>query len=179
MIIEHFLSVGTPTTIGGFYMGIEHFLLMFLTIIGGVVVFVICEILKEIWLKPLQEYKQIKSRISFALVMYAHILNNPIDLNKYNRDNQHHREVLDKREYASNELRKISSELRSFIEILSVFRFNIPAREDLYMASKEIMGLANGVHYVGSNNPVMIATNNMQSIAIIKKKLKLFAYNKL
>ena len=41
------------------------------TIVAGVIVYVICEYLKEIWLQPLQYYKRLKAEISRLLVFYA------------------------------------------------------------------------------------------------------------
>ena len=48
------------------------------TIIAGVVVFVICECLKEVWLNPLQEYKKLKSKVSRELIASAMYYANPI-----------------------------------------------------------------------------------------------------
>ena len=50
-----------------------------ITVISGVLVFIIGQILKEIWLTPLQEYKKLKSKISFSLSYYAQYYSNVVD----------------------------------------------------------------------------------------------------
>lgn len=51
---------------------------MLLTIISGVLVFVIGQVILERVIKPLQEYKKIKSKISYLLAFYANVYTNPI-----------------------------------------------------------------------------------------------------
>lgn len=115
---------------------VSIFLTIFGTVVSGVVVFVFSEIIKEIWLTPLQEYKKIKSKVSFILIMYANKYENPISLK------QQHDKTYDE---ASSELRKIASELRAFIETLSWFKPLIPRKANLYKASARIIGLSNSL----------------------------------
>ena len=108
-----------------------------LTIISGVVVYVLCECLKEIWLTPLQEYKAIKKKVSYTLTMLASYYLNPVDLKGST--------PIQTRPYrkAATKMRIVASELRSFIEITSMLRFGIPSNNDIYEASESLIGLSN------------------------------------
>lgn len=112
---------------------------MFLTIISGVFVFVICEYLKEIWLSPLQEYKKLKQKAAFALTYYAKYYCNVIDSASENN------ELIDKYNSVSVKLRDLASELRAFVEILSWLKVGIPSKEKIYKASSNLIGLSNSM----------------------------------
>jgi hypothetical protein len=110
-----------------------------LTVGGGVLVFVFCECIKEIWLMPLQEYKKIKSRVSYTLAMYANLYYNPIPYE------QPANKIPDNYEQASIELRKLASELGAFIETLSWVKPSIPKKGNLYDASSNLFALSSGL----------------------------------
>jgi hypothetical protein len=116
---------------------------VFLTVVSGVIVgvfiFVFSECLKEIWLTPLQEYKKIKSRVSYTLTFYASIYSNPLP------SSQTVNKIPDNYEQASIELRKLASELRAFIETLSFFKPLIPKRKILFKTSADLIGLSNNL----------------------------------
>ena len=77
-------------------------------IIAGVAVYVICECLKEAWLKPLQEYKRIKAEISRLLVYYANVYTSPAIYSEEDSE----------RTKASQEFRQLAAEVIAFSEVI-------------------------------------------------------------
>lgn len=143
-----------------------------LTIISGVVVFVACEYIKEIWLNPLQEYKVIKKKVSYGLTMLASYYLNPIDLKGLTPE-----QALPYKEAATN-MRAVASELRSFIETTSWLRFGIPGNDDIYEASKLLIGLSNAFFSAygrGDCDIVQIETNEKRAHKV-RELLKLHLY---
>lgn len=115
------------------------FLSSFLTVISGVFVFVLCEILKDIWLNSLARFKEIKQKISYNLVFYANVYTNVIDLADNNtKEIEIHKE-------ASEKFRELASELSGFIETLYVFKLGIPKKENLVETASLLMGLSNSM----------------------------------
>ena len=57
---------------------LESSLTVIVTVISGVIVYVLTELLKEIWLEPLRKYRLIKSEIAENLIYYANMYSNPI-----------------------------------------------------------------------------------------------------
>ena len=116
----------------------DVYLAAIFTIIGGVVVFVLSEMIKEIWLSPLQKYKSLKHDISYKLAYYARYYTEVMDPadnsgNLYKKYNE-----------AADDLHSLACELKGFIETLSWFKPLIPSRIALSKASEQIMGLSNG-----------------------------------
>lgn len=107
------------------------------TIIAGVVVFVACEWLKEVWLSPLQEYKKLKAKTSQMLIQYANLYSNPATLSKGN--NEHY-------DKASDEMRILASELSAFTEIMPFIHIGIPKAKDIAEASKNLIGISNSFY---------------------------------
>ena len=107
------------------------------TIIAGVVVFVACEWLKEVWLSPLQEYKKLKAKTSQILIQYAHFYSNPLTI--FNGTN----EDYDK---ASTEIRILASELSAFTEIMPFIHIGIPSAKHIAEASKNLIGISNSFY---------------------------------
>lgn len=50
-----------------------------ITVVSGVLVYIIGEILQTVWLTPLQKFKAIKHDIAVTLTFYARIYTNKID----------------------------------------------------------------------------------------------------
>ncbi len=100
----------------------------FWTVITGVVVFVLSQLFIEFFLRPIQEYKKLKSDISWALTYYANIYSNPTGVKQelYNE--------------ASTALRKLAAELRAFNIRKPKILYK---KETLEAASKHLIGLSN------------------------------------
>lgn len=116
----------------------------FATIISGVIVYIICQYFYTVWLLPLQKYKEIKSRIVFALSYYANIYTNTINLSNYKIDKDDSFKL--KHDEASEEIRKLACELSGFIETLSWFKMGIPSKRNLKEASALLIRISNSVY---------------------------------
>lgn len=117
----------------------DQFLTVLLTIISGVVLFVLCEYVKEIWLNPLQQYKLLKEKVSYLLNFYAGIYSDPIDIAETDDI------VPDLHKKVHDDLRQTACELRAFIESMSRVRLGIPNKQTIYTASQQIIGLSNSL----------------------------------
>lgn len=117
----------------------DYMLTILGTVLSGVLVFALCECLKEIWLMPLQNYKKLRGKVSQSLTLYACYYCNPVDIVDSNN------ELPDDYKAASKALRALASELRAFLEILSWCRFGIPSKKKLYTVSAELIGLSNSM----------------------------------
>ena len=129
------------------------------TIIAGVVVFVICEWLKEVWLNPLQEYKKLKSKVSKELIVSSMYYANPII----------HSDGMEK-EYteASNKMRELASEVAAFAEIVPCVHLGIPNSKNIVEAGKHLMGLSNSF-FISNYN---VAETHMDQNAVLENKVK-------
>lgn len=121
---------------------VDGIISIIVTVVSGVLVFIVGQILTSVWLKPLQEYKEIKRKISYQLVFYANVYSNPIDLAKYKDSNS---DAVLNYKSVSEELRKSASELAGFIEILSFIKIGIPKKKNLHNAYKNMIGLSNSL----------------------------------
>lgn len=110
-----------------------------LTIVSGVLVYIIGEIVQTIWLHPLQKYKEIKHDIAVSLSFYARIYTNVVDPAKCGSD--------EKKNYleVSEKLRYLSCELKGYIETLSWFKCCIPSKKKLSEAADLLMSLSNSL----------------------------------
>ena len=109
------------------------------TIIAGVIVFVACEWIKEIWLSPLQEYKKLKAKTSQMLIQYAHFYSNPITIINGKGTNENY-------DKASEEIRSLASELSAFTEIMPFIHIGIPGAKHVAEASKNLIGISNSFY---------------------------------
>ena len=134
MIKVHFLN-----------MNIETFITVFTTVLSGVLVYILGLLFNEYFLKPIQNYKELKSKISFALTFYANLYMNPIS------------ESNEEYSKASLELRKLASEIDSFIELCPRGNIFIPNKKRLSKASKNLLGISNNFY---SPNPLEATKSN-------------------
>ncbi len=108
----------------------------FFTVISGVLVFVLCQLFNEYFLKPIQDYKKIRSKIAYSLTLYAYLYMNPV---KFERK-------VDNIEQASYELRRLAAEVDAMIELRPFGNVFIPKREVLARVSRNLIGLSNGFY---------------------------------
>ena len=87
---------------------------LFFTVISGVLVFIISQLITERLIKPRNELKKIKGKIICYLTMYARYIANPLYLNK-DKDSE-----FDSYWNSSCDLRMIASELAGHIECYPV-----------------------------------------------------------
>ena len=50
---------------------------VFVTIVSGVGVYILCELYAEFVLRPIQEYKKLKAKVAKLLVLHAQYYSNP------------------------------------------------------------------------------------------------------
>ena len=146
---------------------INYVLPMILTVVSGVLVFLIGEMLNVVWLQPLNVYKIIKKDIAKALTYYANIYTNVIDPTEKNESwKQEHIN-------ASNQLRELSCELEGFIQTLSWIKIGIPKKQKLKEATELLMYLSNCMfdpHKYQQN------VDNKNTATEIRKLLKIYGY---
>jgi hypothetical protein len=136
------------------------FLTSGLTIFGGVLVYVLGQIVSKFYIESIYEQKKIIAEINNVLIFYA---------------NQFyiHREFNPKAEKVADEIRSLSTQLRARTEsILSYSFFEkckiVLPKKDIHSASSSLIGLSNSVYYREdiSNHVESYKTN-------IAKKLKI------
>ena len=109
---------------------------IFLTVISGVLVFVLGQLFNEYWLKPIQKYKELRAKISYELTLYAYLYMNPTVYGKSNKE----------ADAASDEIRKLAAEVDAMIELKPFCNFLIAPKSVLADVSKNLIGLSNGFY---------------------------------
>ena len=140
---------------------------MLLTVVGGIIVFIIIEYLKEVWLMPFQEYKKIKQQISYALTYYANLYTNTIVLSEATKKGRAQYST------ASDNVRDLACKLGSFNETLSWFRMGIPSSKIILDASSCLIGLSNSFFCNGNEDFHSRDETNIQRAQTVKSYLKL------
>jgi len=136
----------------------------FLTVISGVLVFIISQYFLELIINPMREYKQIKSKIGFAITMYACYYSNP-----FNYDKKGLSDEIKMYENVSNELRKTGSELSGYIATIP--RFRIHKIKKLNEVKRYLIGLSNGLFIHNSDSDTI--NHNIEFSRNIEKILNL------
>lgn len=140
-----------------------------LTIIGGVVVYTLSQIMSKFLIDPIHEQKRVIGEIADALIYYANIYANP---------GIGPREELDK---ASDKLRQLSTLLQSKTHMITWYRLFqkikvVHKSSSIEGASKELIALSNLIH-VRPGQETGITANigilNVERADKIKKLLKL------
>lgn len=131
-----------------------------LPIISGVLIFILGQIILELYLKPLKRYKEIKAEIVNALVYYANIYYNPVLVGTVS--------LKAEREEAKKELRKLAAKLTGFTEERSYYRG--PGDEKIIKASSCLIGLSNSLE---STHPDLEIQHNEERVKKLKELLNL------
>lgn len=109
-----------------------------LTILGGVLIFSVTKLLESLYFETLRKINELRGEISCSLTFHA---------NKFGNSNTVDQEEIKE---ASNELRRLGSELRSQTygikdyRILTCFSSIVP-NENLLGASIQLIGLSNSI----------------------------------
>jgi hypothetical protein len=111
---------------------------IFLTILSGVIVFILGQLALKLLIEPIQEFRKTVADIAYALIEYANVYANPGVVGNENE------------KQASEELRKLSSRLNAQIYLIPFYRliakiFGLPPRDKLESTAKDLIGLSNGV----------------------------------
>lgn len=147
---------------------LESSLTVIVTVISGVIVYVLTELFKEIWLEPLRKYRLIKSEIAENLIYYANMYLNPI------RQEEAKNEVR-KAEYikASEQIRGSASKLGGYMETISWFHPGVPRKKKLFEAYRELIGLSNSFFMTSSEADIY--SQNREYVLNIKTNMGLFS----
>lgn len=136
----------------------------FLTVISGVLVYAISQLILECIINPRKEYKSLKERIIYTITLYCCYYNNP-----YNLLRENNIRVKEEYEKGSNEMRKIGAELAGYIGTISKIRKR--KIESLDKVLHALIGISNGFYIVSDNFNVIDA--NQKCEEVIKKELKI------
>ena len=126
-------------------MDANVFVTVLTTVVSGVLVYVLGLLFNEYFLKPIQEYKELKAKISYALTFYANLYMNPTP------------ESNEECSKASLELRKLAAALNALVELRPRGNIFIPSQKCLAEAAKSLTGLSNNFC---SPNPVETMQRN-------------------
>jgi hypothetical protein len=112
---------------------------IFLTIISGVLVYVLGQTIVKLPIDPVQEMKRTTGTISHSLNEYANVIANPGVPTE---------EVMN---LTSQHLRKLSAQLESHLYLVPFYRetaavFGLPTHAEVLTATKNLRGLSNSVY---------------------------------
>ena len=135
----------------------------FLTILSGVIVFIISQIIFEFIIKPREEFNKLKGEIICCLTMYDNIIANPLIYSNIN-------EVRDCKEYldASKNIRFIASR---FAGILESHKF-VCRKKKYYSVTNNLIRLSNNL-WIDKHSKRDIYTENIKFENEIKEKFKI------
>lgn len=135
----------------------------FLTILSGVIVFIISQIIFEFIIKPREEFNKLKGEIICCLTMYDNIIATPLIYSNIN-------EVRDCKEYldASKNIRFIASR---FAGILESHKF-VCRKKKYYSVTNNLIRLSNNL-WIDKRSKRNIYTENIKFENEIKEKFKI------
>jgi hypothetical protein len=116
------------------------FLTAAVTVVGGVLIFVIGQLVSKFILEPLQDYKQLLGNVSYSLIYFAGEIHTPVPGD------------TERCQIAHDEIRKLAAGISSYVESIPLytvwswlsFRF-IPSRKLTKDAVSALIGISNSV----------------------------------
>lgn len=135
----------------------------FLTILSGVIVFIISQLIFEFIIKPREEFNKLKGEIFCCLTMYANIIANPLRYSSI-KDVRENKEYLD----ASKNIRFIASR---FAGILESHKF-VCRKKKYYSVTSNLIRLSNNL-WIDKRSKKDIYTENIKFENEIKEKFKI------
>lgn len=167
----------TPSTIDEIHVIVDNasgggnwfspFLSSLITVVSGVVVYIIGQYLFTIWVQPLQGYKEIRKRIAYCLTYYFEDYSNVRVFNQCTEETEI--ACLE----GANEIRKLASELAGFSETISWIHFGIPSKTTLLDAREELIVLSNGFIEMFENFVDETSSRNRIAVKNIQRMLKI------
>ena len=133
----------------------------FITVLSGVLVFVLSQFVLEFIISPRNKYRQLKERIIYTTSLYCCYYHSPYNLLDEKQN------VIGKENYeeASREMRKIGAELAGYIGTIPRIRFKkIKKLKEVLGA---IIGISNGFYITSKNFDIYKANQDCENI--IKK----------
>lgn len=144
-----------------------------LTVVSGVVVFILGQLIVQYFFRPAQRYKEIKSKIAYLLIYYANVYSNPAV-----RDVEYKESYYRDIDEASMELRKAAADCGAFGEGRHKYAPSIPKKECLTEAAKCLLLISNNMNPLPESVDIHIEETK-ECVKIIKTKLKISDYDKL
>jgi len=129
-----------------------------LTILSGVVTFVIGQFMLKLFIDPVQEFKKTIADVALALIEYSNVYANSGVIG------------IEVEKKASEELRKLSSRLNAQTYLIPSYNiaakfFRLPSRDQVTNAASNLIGLSNGV-FKSPTDLVMINLGRAEKIRI-------------
>lgn len=150
----------------------------FTTVLSGSLVFIIGQLLLELFIKPWEEYKKTKSKIIFFLYRYKECILNPISWDCYlsftSSEEEHTREVGQNYREARLQAKELGVALSEFLGNKGIC-FLIPQRKKLKLAINELLWLSDCIIRNSESNNIQ---QNWESYKIITKILHLYGVEK-
>lgn len=118
-----------------------------LTVTGGLIVFIISQLVLKFMIEPLSDYRKIRSQISINLVFYANIYLNPVELTEQNLKNESIRSELAE---VHSKLRKQASEFTGVMQVIPFYGLFsclglVPPEDKAHKVSSNLIGIANSL----------------------------------
>lgn len=137
----------------------------FITVLSGVLVYVISQLLLELYINPKKKYKELRERIIYLITLYCCYYHSPYNLLDENRN------IRGKGEYeeASSEMRKIGAELAGYIGTIP--RIRKKKIKKLKEVVGAIIGISNGFYIISKYFDTFEANSECEEI--IKRNLKI------
>ena len=115
-----------------------------ITVVSGALVFILGQLFIEFIMKPIQEFKDIRARVAWALVYYANIYGNPQDI-KYKSEDH---------DIAREKLRMLAADLEAFVIRKPKVLKKIYDDKKILEARSQLIGLSNGVYKATSHDRI-------------------------
>lgn len=111
---------------------------VFLTVISGVITYVLGQLVLKLLIEPVQEMKKLIGQIAHSLIEHANVIQNP------------GAPTEEQMKATSLHLRKLCALLEAQLYLVPMYRltagiFGLPTREKVLSASRSLMGLSNSV----------------------------------
>ena len=138
-----------------------------ISICTSAIVFVLTECIKEVLFTPYNEYKRVKAKITFLIVLNSNVYANPFKLDSSNNANSMYKRATD-------QTREAAAELYSIIEKRYKMNLFIPDSKKLKEAARQLIGLSNSLHF--REDPSAVIESNSKRILQILELLKIQGY---
>jgi hypothetical protein len=138
---------------------------VFLTVLSGVITFVIGQLIVKLVIDPVQEMKKTIGQISHSMIEDANVIANPGVPSE---------EVMKE---TSKRLRQLSSQLQAHLYLVPQYQkaakiFGLPSKEKVLAASDSLLGLSNSVFRAGPGE--RIYENNAKRVENICDSLGIY-----
>lgn len=122
-----------------------------ITLFGGVIIFFLQRIIEQLYIKPINNYKDVIENIAIDLIKYAKFYANPQSLNLLPSDSTIRRDL----EISSDRIRELSALLRVRTDNINSYAFWRKTnyikvnKQDSYSAASKLMSLSNTFFVTG------------------------------